>query len=104
MIGLGLAVIGVVMDLITGPLWVHLGLHAYSLEIIGTGLFWLSYIALWILLPVAAFRPVDRFYLHGDCLLRLRKFGLVFGALTVIHVILIATVWYTFRGGFTGGA
>lgn len=101
---LGLALSGWLLDAIPGPTWSQWGVHSRGMEIFSTGLFNLCYGALWILLPVAAFRPLDRFYMKGDCLLRLRKFGLVFGILVLIHALIIAHFAYLFRGGFVGGA
>lgn len=73
-------------DAVTGPLWVHFGVHAHALEFLGGGLAWIGYGMLWALLPVSAFRPEARFYLKGDCLLRAKRFGLVLAMLIILHI------------------
>ncbi len=76
------------MDAITGPLWGRFGIHGQALESLSTGIFWLAYIMMWILLPVAAFRPENRFYLKGDCRLRAMRFGLVLGIHVAIYLLI----------------
>lgn len=93
-------VLGVALDAVTGPLWVHFGLHATALEYVGSGLAALGYWLLWLLLPISAFRPERRFYTSGDCTLRAKRFGLVFGLLVLVHgwiVVALVSVW---RGGW----
>ena len=91
------------MDAITGPLWVRFGIHGNVLESLSTGIFWAAYGLMWILLPVAAFRPENRFYLKGDCRLRAKRFGLVLGIHVVLYVLILVTYALAFRGGFSGG-
>lgn len=78
-------VLGYALDKATEPLWVHLGIRAPALEYIGAGLFWLGYAVLWLLLPIAAFRPDSRFYYGGDCALRWRRAGFVLALLALVH-------------------
>ena len=83
-------VLGSALDYVTGPLWVHFGLHAIALEYIGGGLAVLGYWMLWLLLPISAFRPERRFYTKGDCALRELRCWQVFGLLLLVHIALIA--------------
>ena len=92
-------VIGWALDAVTGPLWSHFGIHANALEYIGGGLFWVGYCLLWVLLPVAAFRPESRFYLKGDCGLRAKRVGLVVAILLIIHVLLVIALAPLLPGG-----
>lgn len=88
------------LDAITGPLWVHFGIHATVLESLSTALFWLSYGTLWLLLLVSAFRPETRFYAHGDCSLRAKRFALILSLLIVVHLWIAALAVFAFRGGW----
>jgi len=97
-IALASLLVGWIMEGITSPLWVHFQIHAKALEYLGSGIFWLGYCALWILLPIAAFRPEARFYLHGDCRLRLRRFGFVACVITIVHLLLFIDITIKFRG------
>ena len=87
-------VLGCALDAVTGPLWVHFGLHATALEYVGGGLGALGYGLLWLLLPISAFRPESRFYTSGDCALRAKRFGLVLGLLVLAHVVVsLPLIW-----------
>jgi hypothetical protein len=66
------------------------------LEYIGSGVFWLGYWFLWLLLPIAAFRPQNYFYLEGDCGLRVKRVGFVAAVLLSVHLLIllsIALIW-----------
>jgi hypothetical protein len=93
-------VIGWALDALTGPLWVRFGIHATALEYFGGGLAALGYGLLWILLPVSAFRPENRFYMRGDCSLRAKRFGLVLGFLLLVHLLLVLGLAFMWRGGW----
>lgn len=88
-VSLGLMVTGWALDAITGPLWVRFGIHGLALEYLGGGIFWLGFGLLAILVPVAAFRPDDRFYLKGDCKLRAKRVGFVLGVLLAVFIVMI---------------
>jgi hypothetical protein len=90
--------IGWALDAVTGPLWVRFGIHATALEYVGGGIWVLGYGLLWVLLPVSAFRPENRFYAHGDCLLRAKCFGLVLGLLLIVHLLFVLAFALTWRG------
>jgi hypothetical protein len=92
------------MDMVTGSLWVHLGIHAHVLEFIGSTIFWFGYFFLWVLLPVAAFRPENRFYTRGDCQLRFKRVAFVAAILLAVHIWIFISIGMFFRGGFVGGA
>jgi hypothetical protein len=95
-LALTLVLFGWSLDAVTGPLWRCWNIHAGLLEIIGMGLFWIGYAAIWILLPISAFRPKNRFYLDGDCKLRLCKFGTMLGLLLIPHILMLIGLMYTF--------
>jgi hypothetical protein len=93
---MAIIVMGGVLDVVNGPLWVRFGIHAPALEYIGSGLAAVGYGLLWVLLPVSAFRPENRFYMRGDCSLRAKRFGLILGLLLALHLLLflaIALTW-----------
>jgi hypothetical protein len=92
--------VGWALDAVTGPLWVRFGIHAGVLETLGTGLWWFAYAVLWLLLPVSAFRPENRFYTQGDCLLRVKRFALILSLLAVMHLLIAVSVAFAFRGGW----
>lgn len=86
-----LFLVGWAADAVTGPLWVHFGIHAHALEYLGAGFAWIGYWVLWLLLPISAFRPETRFCLRGDCLLRAKRFGLVLAVLFVLHIAMVVS-------------
>jgi hypothetical protein len=88
---------GWAIDAVTGPLWVRFGIHANALEYIGGGLAALGYWSLWLLLPVSAFRPETRFYRHGDCSLRVKRFILILSLLVAVHLWIILAIAFLWR-------
>lgn len=88
-VSLAMMAIGWVLDAITGPLWVHFGIHGQALEYLGGGINWLGICLLLLLLPVAAFRPDNRFYLQGDCRLRAKRVGFVLGVILAVFIVMI---------------
>jgi hypothetical protein len=96
--------VGWALDAVTGPLRVYFGLNAGVLEYLGGTIFWFGYGVLWVLLPVAAFRPESRFYLRGDCSLRARRFGFVLGTILIAHILIFIAFAWMWKGGFFGGA
>ncbi|MEO5712548.1 MAG: hypothetical protein ABIT37_03590 [Luteolibacter sp.] len=93
-----LMAIGSGLDAITGPLWVHFGIHGHALEYFGGGIYWLGLSLLLLLIPVAASRPDDHFYLRGDCKLRAQRVGFVFGVLLVVFIVMIVGLALAMRG------
>lgn len=93
-------VVGWALDAMTGPLWVRFGIHATALEYVGGGVAILGYWLLWVLLPVSAFRPENRFYTRGDCSLRAKRFGLVLGLLFVVHLMIVVAVFFMWGEGW----
>ncbi|MEY3898083.1 MAG: hypothetical protein RLZZ214_3604 [Verrucomicrobiota bacterium] len=91
-VSLVLMVIGWGLDAITGPLWVRFGIHGQALEYLGGGVFWAGFALLVLLIPLAAFRPDNRFYLDGDCKLRAKRVGFVLGVLLAVMVVMIVGI------------
>lgn len=94
-----IAGLGWALDAVTSPLWSRFGIHANSLEILGAGLFWFAYAALCLLLPISAFRPETRFYTHGDCSLRAKRFATVLALFVVANLFIVAAIAFAFGGG-----
>jgi hypothetical protein len=73
--------------------WRHQLLTASAVfEFLGFGLFCLSYVALWLLVLVAAFRPVDTFSWQGSLGLRVQNAAFALGALALLHLWLAFAV------------
>jgi hypothetical protein len=87
-----------IMDAVTGPLWVHFGLHATALEYIGMGLGWCAYAFLLALIPISTFRPERRFYLRGDCRLRAKRCGFVVGVNVVVYLLFVIAMMVMMSG------
>jgi hypothetical protein len=90
-------VVGSAIDKATEPLWVHFGIHASAFEYLGAGLFWSGYSVLWLLVPIAVFRPDSRFYCDGDCVLRLKRVGFILALLTLMHAWLVLSYIALYR-------
>jgi hypothetical protein len=84
-----LCLLGAAFDKASGLLWVHFGIHGAQLEYLGLGLFWSGYAILWLLVPIAFFRPDARFYCGGDRALRFKRSRYVLLLVVLIHVWLI---------------
>jgi|SRR5690606_18834558 len=95
-LSLSLCLTGYILGALSGPLWVHWGIHGRSLDYIGGGLFWLGYALLWILLPVSLFRPNSRFYMTGDCCSRASMFGFTALLLLTAHALIIWSIYTAF--------
>ena len=54
------------------------------LESVSTLAFWSGYIALLAMIPISAFRPVNRFSFRGDCRTRAQNFLLSVGLSVVV--------------------
>jgi hypothetical protein len=81
--------VGQVLGKLPNLICIHLGIQPQAMEYLGSGLWLLGYWLLWVLLPISAFRPENRFYCVGDWSLRVKRFSLIFGLIALVHLWII---------------
>lgn len=84
------------IDVVDWPLKIHFGIPYMPLEYLSTAMFHFGWCFLVLLLPVAAFRPDNRFYLRGDCGLRAKAFGFVLVANLAVFAAVIIMILVAF--------
>ncbi|MES2997531.1 MAG: hypothetical protein V4733_12045 [Verrucomicrobiota bacterium] len=72
-------VLALALEAMEAVLFPHAKVGRAALESSSTFVFWSGYIALLAMIPISAFRPVNRFSLHGDCRARAKNCLLSFG-------------------------
>ena len=81
-----------VIDALGGYLWVSHGVHTPRMEEISTAFQWIGLAGLILLLPVSAFRPFNKYSLHGHCGQRAKLFGITSATIIMIFAWVVWSI------------